>query len=128
MRDVMLWRADLLAAVLTASLAAPLATAAMAHAHLMTSSPSAGSELQSPPADLVLNFTEPLEPAYVRIELTVGGKPVPQAGAFELGATHKSVRMKLPVLAAGLYDVAWQVVSTDGHRTEGRFKFRVGPL
>ena len=94
-----------------------------AHAFLDHADPRVGSTV-APPAALTLEFTEPVEPTFCRVEV-IG----PDGAAVGLGAvehpTPSVLRVTLPALSPGEYTVRWAVVSVDTHATEGRFSFSV---
>lgn len=97
---------------------------AFGHAHLSKSIPAAGAAV-SAPSEIVLAFTEPLEPAFSTIELRDrAGKPVK---ADKVQVKDNVMRLPLKSLAAGTYTVKWRVLSVDTHKTEGNFTFTVKP-
>jgi methionine-rich copper-binding protein CopC len=94
-----------------------------AHAFLDHAEPRVGSTVASPAA-LTLHFTEPVEPAFSRLEIVGSdGAPV-KAGSVEHPAPAV-LRVTLPPLPPGDYTVEWAVVSVDTHATAGRFTFSV---
>jgi len=96
---------------------------AHAHAFLDHADPRVGSTVASPPA-LTLEFTEPVEPAFCRVEVVgPAGNPI-NIGRPEHPAPAM-LRVALPPLPPGDYTVQWAVVSVDTHPTEGRFTFSV---
>ena len=103
-----------------------LVTQADAHAFLVKSSPSVGSTVKAGVSELRLEFSEPVELAFSGVELAnASGAPVPLA-SFGFGdSTHRILAGKVSNLMPGSYVVKWHVVSTDTHRTEGSFTFRV---
>ena len=98
-----------------------------AHAFLDHAEPRVGSTVAAPPTEATLVFTEPIEPAFSRIEvLDSAGRRV-DTGSPEHPAPEK-LGIKLSGLGPGTYTVHWAVVSVDTHETEGSFKFTVtGP-
>ena len=100
---------------------------ARAHAFLDHADPRVGSTVSSPPAALTLTFTEPIEAAFSRVEVTdTAGKRI-EAGPLQHPAPA-TITVSLPGLAPGSYTVTWAVVSVDTHPTEGHFAFVVkGP-
>ncbi len=99
---------------------------ARAHAFLEHAEPRVGSTVVAPRL-LTLEFTEPIEAAFCRVEvLDPSGKPVTtEAPQHPAPAT---MTLTLPPLSPGDYTVHWSVVSVDTHPTEGRFTFSVkGP-
>jgi methionine-rich copper-binding protein CopC len=117
---MILTRRTAVAVLLTFAVAAP----AFGHAHLSKSVPAAGATV-SAPAEIMLAFTEPLEPAFSTIELRDdAGKPVK---IDKVRVKDNVMRLPLKSLAAGTYSVKWRVLSVDTHKTEGNFTFTVKP-
>ena len=87
---------------------------ARAHAFLEHADPRVGSTVSSPPAALMLTFTEPIEAAFSRVEVTdAAGKRI------ETGPLQHPAPATI---------TTWAVVSVDTHPTEGHFAFVVkGP-
>ena len=100
-----------------------IAGSAAAHAHLVSSTPAAGSVGKSPDM-IVLRFNEALEPKFSGLEVK---GPSPVAGTAQTPpGQNKSLSLALTApLKPGKYDVKWHVVSKDGHRTQGAFAFMV---
>ena len=111
--------------VIAALLFVPLAiTAARAHAFLDHASPLVGSTVASAPHEVVLTFTQNLEPAFSTVEITDGnGARVDQGKASVSGNT---MRIGLKAGGPGSYKVNWHALSVDTHTTQGAFSFRVG--
>jgi len=116
----------LVVAGVLATLAARPAPAG-AHAFLDHADPRVGSTVSSPPAALTLTFTEPIEAAFSRVEVTdAAGKRI-ETGPLQHPAPA-TITVSLPGLAPGSYKVTWAVLSVDTHPTEGHFAFVVkGP-
>ena len=94
-----------------------------AHAFLDHAEPRVGSSVDAP-SSLQLRFTEPIEPAFWRLEvMDPAGKRV-DTSAPEHPAPD-ALRVLLPPLTPGEYTVRWAVVSVDTHPTEGSFTFSV---
>jgi len=100
---------------------------AQAHAHLNRASPAADSAIAAAPKEVVLSFTERLEPKFSSIEVRNAQGAAVQAGKATLGSAPTDLRVALKPLPAGTYKVIWRVLSVDTHRTNGSFTFRVGP-
>lgn len=100
---------------------------ALAHAELLSSSPADQELLEVVPTEIVLQFTESIDPIEPGIRLIDS-----DGNDVEIGAVDQSVgtdRMRASVpdsLADGTYVVAWQGVSADSHRVRGSFTFSVG--
>jgi methionine-rich copper-binding protein CopC len=104
------------------------ATPAFAHAMLDHASPLVGSTVATAPRELVLWFTEKLEPAFSTVEVRNAQGVTVQNGKAQLDRNDGTqLRVPLKVLPGGTYQVIWRVLSVDTHRTEGSFTFRVGP-
>lgn len=101
-------------------------TAAVAHARLARASPPVGSSSQKAPREVVLWFTEKLEPAFSSIEVRNASGAVVSNGKAQLGADRVQLRVPLQTLSPGTYKVIWRVLSVDTHRAQGDFTFRVG--
>jgi copper resistance protein C len=112
-------------AVLALLLAAP--AAANAHAMLNRATPPVGSTVSPAPRELVLTFTEKLEPKFSSIEVRDAKGAAVQAGKARAGGDGTQLRVALKPLPPGTYKVIWRVLSVDTHRTNGSFTFRVGP-
>lgn len=114
-------------AAVTAIVLAASGRAASAHADLLTSDPAPDSVLSTPPAEIVLTFTEPVDPTQDAIRVvTADGTPV-ELGPVAQDLGSDSVTAALPgELADGSYVVAWSVVSADSHPIRGAFVFSVG--
>lgn len=98
---------------------------ASAHAMLDHASPAVGSTVTSPPREMVLTFTESLEPKFSSVEVRNASGSLVSAGAARASGTE--MRVGLKPLPPGTYKVIWRVLSVDTHRSNGSFTFRVGP-
>ena len=98
------------------------------HAFLDHATPAVGSTVHTAPREVRLWFSEPLEPAFSRLQVfDASGKPV-DGGDGRVDASDRSVLMAtLAALPPGTYRVVWRVVSIDTHVTEGDFTFDVAP-
>ncbi len=98
--------------------------ALQAHAFLQHAEPAPGSVYTDPLTEVTLRFDSTLEHAFcaVRIEDSNGGVVEPPAIEHPPG-DPKSLKVAVPKLAPGFYRVRWSVVSTDGHQTEGDYRF-----
>jgi copper resistance protein C len=101
---------------------------AWAHAFLERASPAVGSTIHAAPAEIVLRFTERIEPAFSTVQVTGPGGERVDAGNARIDAREPaSLRVPVKNLTAGTYKVVWRVVSVDSHVTDGDFKFTVAP-
>ena len=85
-----------------------LAGQAFAQAKLLSTSPSAGAQLEVAPESLTLNFNENARLAV--LTLTAGGKVIPVTVDRSAPAAPR-IRVVLPVLAPSTYQVQWSVLS-----------------
>jgi copper resistance protein C len=101
-------------------------SAASAHAFLDHAMPAVGSTVAPAPKQLLLFFTQDLEPAFTGATLAnANGQPVATGSAvFDLQNKAEMV-LNLPSLPPGHYQVRWHALSVDTHRTEGSFGFDV---
>ncbi len=97
-----------------------------AHTTLDHSTPPAGSTVAAAPDEVVLTFTESLEPAFSAVQvIDEAGARVDQGKALING---NMMRVGLKVLGSGSYKVHWHAVSADTHATDGNFSFNIrGP-
>lgn len=104
-----------------------IAATAHAHAFLDQAQPKVGSVVPAAPAEVRLQFSEALEPAFSSIRvLDANGRPV--AAGAQVDREHPEVlRLALPQLAPGAYVVHWRAVSVDTHASDGRYVFTVRP-
>ncbi|MHA6761726.1 copper resistance protein CopC [Streptacidiphilus sp. PAMC 29251] len=116
----------LLAALLGLMLAG--ATAASAHAALLSSDPKQGAVVQTAPTAVTLHFSEQvtLESDAMRV-FDPSGKRVDSGASGHAGSDDSTARVALvPGLAEGTYTVAWRAVSADTHPVSGAFTFSYG--
>jgi copper transport protein len=80
------------------------------------------------PPLIELEFSEPLEPGYSRVQLLDSHSRLVDAGPGQVDrANPRLLRLNLAPLAADSYTAAWRVRSTaDGHITRGSIPFGVG--
>lgn len=106
---------------------ASLATAAPAQAHSsqIGSTPEAGSVLDSPPRDVVVEFDTPLLDIGAAIVVRTADGTVVSTGSPRIERRTIAVSLS-PDAPAGAYTVAYRVVSQDGHTVESTFGFQVG--
>jgi methionine-rich copper-binding protein CopC len=113
-----------IAIILTAIL---LPAATQAHALLDHANPRVGSTVAAAPKELLLWFTEKLEPAFSTVEVSNAQGAVVSGKAQVERGDGTELRVPLKALPPGTYLVSWRVLSVDTHRTQGSFTFRVGP-
>lgn len=98
-----------------------------AHADLLRSVPAVDAKVESAPAELRLSFSELVEIAFTKVKVTTAdGRALetePPALDPDEGRTVV-VRLK-STAAEGMITVDWSVVSADGHKRSGSYKFEV---
>ena len=104
------------------------ASSASAHASLDSSDPSPSAVLDTAPAEIFLDFSEPVTPQDGAVELVDQTGAVVSIDDARVSPDDPTVVVAggVPDLADGLYVVAWRVVSSDGHVAQGAFTFEVG--
>ncbi len=121
------------AVALVALLAAPAVpgvggATVLAHAQLVASSPSPGTFLPEPPAELRLVFSEPLETQLTSLDLVAqdGTEVIVRGGEIDPEDPYALVATP-PALEDGVYSITWRTLSAaDGHTAEGFYTFGVG--
>ena len=100
---------------------------ALGHAELDTATPGSGDEVVGSPAEIVATFTQDLDMSRTTMEVrdasgaTVAEDPVRGDGPREL-------RLTLPELTPGEYEVRWTSFSAEDSELErGRYSFTVLP-
>jgi cytochrome c oxidase assembly factor CtaG/methionine-rich copper-binding protein CopC/putative copper export protein len=99
-----------------------VADPALAHASLKSSTPANGTNIAEAPRDVVLRFTEAVNPASVVVAVrgSDGATAVEGSPQVTGAVVVQPLRATLPV---GHFTVTFQVVSVDGHRISGILHF-----
>ncbi|MFC8801225.1 copper resistance protein CopC [Promicromonospora sp. NPDC057138] len=112
------------AAVLTFVALLLVAGPASAHDQLLSSDPKDGATLDEQPTSISLTFNEP--PLDTGIEVALVGPDGVAARGYDIQVDDNVVTAQLDEgLPPGKYDVAWHVVSSDGHPIEGELTYVV---
>ncbi|RSM62018.1 hypothetical protein DMB66_22915 [Actinoplanes sp. ATCC 53533] len=95
---------------------------ALAHASLKSSTPTNGAKVAKAPRDVVLRFTEAVNPGSVVVAVRGSDGVTAVAGIPQVtgAVVEQPLRATLPV---GHFTVTFQVVSVDGHRISGTLHF-----
>jgi copper transport protein len=129
-RATRLW--GVLPALLTAFLYLALTpVAASAHANLDRADPPPGAQLDQPPPQLQLQFSEAVDGSFSRVQLLNA-----QGEAIDRGDSHVPPNDPLSLVVSvpnqvpdGVYTVAWRTLSAvDGHTVNGAFPIIIGPM
>ncbi|WP_312669811.1 CopC domain-containing protein YobA [Pseudescherichia sp.] len=116
-----LCRALLLATSVAAS------PAVFAHAHLKHQYPAADANVTAAPQALTLNFSEGIEPKFSGVKVTGSQQQTVKIGTVKRNDNDKT-QLIAPLeqaLTPGEYTVEWHVVSVDGRKTQGSYRFSV---
>jgi len=95
----------------------------LGHAELVSSTPDAGSTLDTPPETITLTFSEGLDASKSSFKVLgpdgeAGVGKAPEDGSTVMAATGLA-------LGPGTYTVEWTAVAEDGHVERGTFEFTV---
>jgi methionine-rich copper-binding protein CopC len=99
---------------------------AAAHAFPDHSEPRVGHTLDASPPAVRIWFDGAIEPVFSQIRVEDSEQRRVDKGDARVNPSDTTLlEVSVPALAPGHYTVIWSVVSRDGHRTDGRFPFRV---
>ncbi|HEX2194776.1 MAG TPA: copper resistance CopC family protein [Candidatus Limnocylindria bacterium] len=116
-------RGPLLATILGLLLAA-VPMAAAAHAHLVSSSPEAGENLEEAPTEVTITFDDELEPEGSGFTVHDHDGAEVGSGEVDLQVAERNVlRGDVSISEPGVYTVEWTVIASDGDETSGSFAF-----
>jgi methionine-rich copper-binding protein CopC len=102
------------------------ASPAFAHAFLERASPPVGAALAASPPEIVISFTEGVEPLFSTIEVHGSNGAAVAAGAPHLvSGDNRQLSVAMPKLPSGTYTVIWHATSVDTHKTEGHYQFTI---
>ena len=119
MPSVRRWGAALAGAAICLAAALPAA----AHTELIASSPAHGATLTTPPAEVLLEFSEPVLAEFGQVAVLDDADVHHEQGNPQIvGAT---VTQGLDELSAGAYRISYRVVSPDGDPVTGTLTFTV---
>ena len=99
---------------------------AFAHAVLEFSEPARRAILYRAPEQVVLTFNEPVEIEFSKILLMNNeDKIIASSSNLKNIYDNNSIGMQIPKLTSGIYFIQFQVLSIDGHKVKGRYKFTI---
>ncbi len=108
-----------------AMLLAVLSVGAYAHAFPDHANPAADANLTTVPDKIQIWFNSPLEPLFSHVSVKdAAGKIISKNDHIDQNDT-KLLIAELQAKGKGSYHVYWNVVSVDGHRTQGDYVFTV---
>lgn len=103
------------------------ASAASAHATLLSTSPADGAIMPHAPTQVTATFDEPVgvSPGSLEVLAPNGGRV--DTGSTKHGSSPEQIAVALKTgLGNGTYTVAWHVISADSHPVQGAFTFSIG--
>jgi methionine-rich copper-binding protein CopC len=100
---------------------------ALAHAHLKSASPNPDATVAASPSELDLTFSEGIELKFSGAKIVGGAAAATGQAAFKQGDDTTLVVPIAKPLPAGVYTVDWHVLSKDGHKTQGSYRFTIRP-
>lgn len=100
---------------------------AAAHTKLVSTSPGSEATLSSAPGSVSLTFDEAVAEEGATVLVTAPDGAGVTSGPVRVAGAVVSVPLK-PLTATGAYQVAWRVVSDDGHPVAGQWRFTVVAL
>lgn len=99
---------------------------ARAHAVLDRALPAPGASVGTPPAEVVLVFSEPIDARFSAVVVR-DARGAQVSGPVHAGDDGRTLIASLPSLPTGVFTVRWRVLSAvDGHVTSGVYLFGVG--
>ncbi len=112
-------------ALISAALLGSIAVPVFAHAEFKTATPGPGDTVTGSPPELVVRFTQDLDPSKTTLEVRdASGNRIVRGG--EAGAGPREFRLPLPALEPGDYEVRWTSSSSeDGEIARGTYTFEV---
>jgi methionine-rich copper-binding protein CopC len=106
-----------------ATLTALSAAAVVAHVELISSSPAAGANLATPPAEVTITFEDELSPGS-SFTVTGGGSVEEGTGEVDLTVADRNVMTgPVTITEPGIYTVIYTAAGVDGHEVAGIFSF-----
>jgi methionine-rich copper-binding protein CopC len=115
------------ATALVGGAAAPavvLAPVAGAHSVLVSIDPEDGSELDTPPDEIVLTFNEEINQNFASVAVTAGDDRATRV-VGDPSVAGETVTVDVDDLGPGAYTVGYRVTSSDGHVVSGSSVFTV---
>ena len=97
------------------------------HAILEYSEPARRSVLYRPPNKIILTFNERIEESFAKIKIMDYQDKLilTNQKASNLKDDKKSIFITIPELSEGVYFIQYEVISVDGHKVKGRYKFTI---
>jgi len=108
-----------------AAMALAPAAPALAHAHVVSSTPAASAAIAAP-KQVSVTFNEKLVPAFSKLEISMAGMAMKVPVKTSLSADGKTLTgVPQAALMKGNYVINWSAASADGHKTKGSIAFKI---
>ena len=109
-----------------AAIALAPAAPALAHAHVVASTPAAGAAI-APPKPISVSFNEKLVPAFSKLEVSMAGMTMKVPLKTAVSNDGKTiVGVPQGAFMKGDYVIKWSTAAADdGHHTAGTIPFKV---
>jgi copper resistance protein C len=98
---------------------------AFAHAFPASEHPAVGATLSAAPTEVAINFDNPIEQMFARLQVVDSAGADVTAGPPSVGKDRRRLSVILKKLKPAEYTVKWSVVAEDSHRSEGSYTFTV---
>lgn len=99
---------------------------AWAHPEILVMEPPADAQLETPPSEVLMVFSEELEAAFSQIRVfSSSGEQVDLGDGGRDPNDPTALLVGLGPLDPGLYSVVWQTIGSDGHQIRGSYSFTV---
>ena len=97
------------------------------HAILEYSEPGRRAILYRSPAKIILTFNEKIEENFAKIKIMDNTDKLilSKSNAQNLENDQNSIFISIPKLSSGVYFIQYEVISVDGHKVKGRYKFTI---
>ena len=97
------------------------------HAILEYSEPARRAILYNSPNKIVLTFNEEIEETFAKIKIKNESDKLilNQNNMLKVKNDKNSVYVNIPSLLSGVYFIEYEVISVDGHKVKGRYKFTI---
>ncbi|MGH2454868.1 MAG: copper resistance CopC family protein [Candidatus Limnocylindria bacterium] len=117
-------RSRALLAGVAAMILAAAPAAAIAHVHLVSSSPMAGASLDDAPDQVRIEFDGELDPDHSSFVVEDADGGAVGDGEVDLGVADRNVLAgAVTITQPGVYTVTYEVLGLDGHEIVGSFSF-----
>ena len=105
------------------ALLASLASGALAHSRVDTTTPENGAVIVEAPAEISFNFANDIR--LTRVEMTHADHPSVQLELGDQKSFDRVFTLPLEGMGGGTYRIEWRGLGIDGHAMQGEFSFTV---